>query len=1619
MSSLAEESENGAEFYASALEDALVPKLATPNQHEVNGDHLEPQESLGPLELSLQELYADGHEVEPNGSSSQKYDEDGYTDIRSQDGDSALLLSSRPERAQTPEQTLSIPDDTPSIQGSVLSSESSIIASQTSKSRQSPTSSLRPFDRRFQSRLSSSPMKTSHTRSPTFLTADSRHSSLSSRDFKGIDELESPPAPWEVVRWAKLRKITGHVFSEVGKRSFGRPTCISISASIALGTSKGIILIFDYHQNLRSIIGPGSKAVESGSITSLAISADHKTIAGGHANGSVFTWDITKAARPFLHIQPLEISQLVNRKSDGHASGAAVVHLGFLGTRHTAFVSADDRGMAFSHVASRGLGVVARTVKTTRILGRYFSDLAATDKPRKPSTVLAFSSLPLGNVERQTDSMGLVAMLTPYLLVIVSTMPVAQTQYKAVRPKDIAAHGTMSGSLAWFPAVKLKTADPRTSQSVSEAKLVYCWSNLLTLMAIDENDAADAGANDKGQPPSLQFRPRSSWKAEETIVAVQWLSRSVIGVLTITQRLIILEEFGPKVTESFDLVQKQIYHRDIFSGRLQSLVEPLDDEDISIHGVVADAFYMSFKVYKGRVFLLGFNDLSIGTLSNWADRLLALMEVGDFIGAIRLATIYFNGETDMLTIGLPDESSLRQSMVQEKLLDMISASLKFAFGQNRNAADFQMDETQLVELAEACLSACVSMDEMDFLFDEAYVHYEGGSSEGFFLETLEPFILDDKIVILPPSIIKSLAAHYTSHHLEDRLENMLCHLDTSTMDLDQVTTLCKRHSLYDALIYIWNQAIGDFVTPLVDLLSLISPESKSIDITVSSVSASKMFPYISYVLTGRIYPTGEGLREPSAVRAKAQLYWFIFSGKPVDWPKEGGKACLTQSNPKAEPSFPYLRMILSFDTSSFLSALNEAFEDAFLNCSSDRLVNGGERWTPSEEENLGLLINRQHIVSILLDVLNESDYTSEDTVYLHMFIARNLPKFPQFILLSGSSLNQVLIGLCNYPGQEIADDCQLSVEYLLSVYHPSDLESLVPLFKQAGFFRVLRSIYRSNKQYARLLGTYFDDNEAREAIFDCISDCLRPRADLSTRQIREIIAVVDSHAQELVKIDVAQTAKCIDIYAPSSHGVFVSALDGDPHAQYKYLRNILDPTPRGQKGSQRSITGPANAFREQYVRLLCNYDSPHVVEYINDLESGELQLEKVLPAMESTGIIDAAVMLMAREGQVRNAMDRLTRHLGTLEAALLGLLDAAGNNPDAANAGEAATDIVEALQKYSRVGVWLCQRQTKMLQPSKILRRKQRVISPESKRNLSSEELLWLELIDTTVRITKGVSTVNQSSLEESFDDKSLVSSSAPTDTIDTMGLIVTLRSTVQEIFTALLNATTSSRSSSGAIVSVDDQDFSFLRVLRAFLSRASSSSSSLSDLRAVLAGVFSNYSYEESVLALANRLLDKDLFIHVAEATELRQRGWRPRSQACGGCGRKIWGSGAGTSVWEAWAQKINNDEYERRQARRALNPVEEASRVAERGKGRAVDDKRDRPNAPGMVDPNLALEDEQRTQGSESRAEENMGPLVVFACRHTYHRKCLEKLQQRDVAGTGVIHDLNKAGLECMICK
>ena len=1461
----------------------------------------------------------------------------------------AIQLTGASPRPSSLDDSASIPDDTPSLQNSGLSSpRSDAQLAQPPVSRKGSTASRRPFELRFQSRLSSSYIGSPRAASPAFLNTHSRQASRASFGPPSDSANDDIETPWEVIRWNKLKRLTGQAFSEVGRRNFGNPTCLAVTDQIVVGTSKGLILVFDHHQVNKAIIGSGTKAAEAGPVTALAISADHTAVAAGHANGHIFTWEIARPARPFIQIPAIDAARAEARKLDGHVDGSAVLHIGFLGYRRTALVSADDKGMAFSHLATRGTGPLGRSVRTTRVLGRYPELVVrTTSKPVKKSSVLAFSPLPLGNVEQKTDALGLVAMLTPYLLVIVSTTPIAQTQHKSSRPKEVAAHSAMTAALAWFPAIKLKGSE----SNISKNKLAYAWSNVLNILEVEENPREEGTPEDK--PVELSFVTRSHYRAEEAIVAVQWLSRSVLAVLTITQQLLVVEDVAMNVTDAFDLLPKNIYHADLYSHQLQQVIEhhEEDEEESSMHGVVADGYYMSFRAYKGRLYLLGFNDLWWGSLTNWADRLLALMETGDFIGAIRLATAYYSGTGEKVTIGLPEDAALRSSLVHHKLLEMMSASLRYAFGKNEQANQMPLTRQQLVELAVACVSACLKMDEQDFLFEEVFDWYDENGAGELFVDVLEPHILDRQIPRLPPAAVKVLITHFSKTHSPSQLEEIICLLDATSMDVDQVTTLCKQHNLYDAYIYVWNTALFDYTSPLLELLSLVKEKPKANGGTTPSHSrpyvAQKIFPYLSFILTSRVYPIGEFMDDERATMAKTQIYESLFYGK-------GG-----QSDP-----FAVLRSILEFDTPSFMAAMNEAFEDSFLNTGQDEALDHGLLNGATAQK--GSLLNRQIIVRILLDVMS-SGFDAGDHIYLDMFIARSLPKYPQYMLLAGTTMEEVFIRLCACDDDDLRDDAQLSVEYLMTVYRPANLSAFIPILQQARFYRILKSVYRQEREWTELLKTYFVDDEDQIGVFNVILECLRATSDLDHEQRQSVITEVKRHVEELAVLDVGRTAKTIDKVLPYEHSFFLHALP-DARAQYSYLQMLLEP----QDGLGRS-QHTTHDMLEQYVKLICQYNPGHVVDYINTIREGELHLENVVPALETSGNIDAAVVLLARQGQVQNAMDRLVKHLSAIQSALSGVLENAADSPDEVATNEAIEDLLSSIDKYAKVGIWLCETQvpgnsSKIRTPSKSPRR------TSMQQPLTFDENLWLDFIVAVVAIAQKVGPTTDSDTSDG----------------DTDELALALRNTIQLVFTALLNSTANVRAQS-------QESLRFVRILRAFLSRAAEISPSLSHLRHVMSSIFSAYAYEESLLSLSNAMLDKDLFVQVDEVTKLRQVGWRPRGQVCGICRRRVWGPGSGLKVWESWEkrekERTKRIEAHRKQSATDGEVVEEAEG---RGKAKAV---------PSIGSEDDDEDDRHRAGRTDAQKQSDLDPLVVFSCRHIFHKRCLEQSQDAESDGNGML--------------
>jgi hypothetical protein len=488
---------------------------------------------------------------------------------------------------------------------------------------------------------------------------------------------------------------------------------------------------------------------------------------------------------------------------------------------------------------------------------------------------------------------------------------------------------------------------------------------------------------------------------------------------------------------------------------------------------------------------------------------------------------------------------------------------------------------------------------------------------------------------------------------------------------------------------------------------------------------------------------------------------------------------------------------------------------------------------------------------------------------------------------------------------------------------------------------------------------------------------------MTQKDLASVKKVITAHTQDLIDISPVLTARTLAVCAPELLQPSIDTLE-DTHQQFLFLRALLEPSLlRDPKYSSMLLTQEqSSAFIEQYVQLMCRHNPTHVADYIKMLPTGDLRLDKVLPAMESSGVIDAAVALLARDGLARDAMDRLVAHVQSLQSALTSLIDAAASSPDVVASQETSDDLTEDLEKYTKVGIWLCQSQS-----ADVIRRQRPRTNfawDVDENDLDLDEYLWLNLVDVVVQTSQEVSI----SLKH-FDEHP---SEGDVDGFDTSKIASALRSNVQQAFTALL-ATTSApnlaaKSGTEGRPAEPADHLSFLRILRAFLTRAAKTAPSLADLRAVLSDVFSAYTFEQGVLSLANELLGSDVFADIKKAKSLRQRGWRPRTQVCERCKLRAWGPATGEVVFDEWLAREQERESEKARKTLERSGGEEARRLS-RGKAKA------------------SVLDRSTGDGEDTKRL----ALVVFACRHVFHRVCIDEEYREG-------KPLRQEKYRCLIC-
>lgn len=1284
------------------------------------------------------------------------------------------------------------------------------------------------IDERFQTRLSS--LSSIIQNKPKIV----ERINTQSHSLDALIDPSSLSTPWEAIRWSKLRRLSSQLYSDIAISSYGRPCVIFPASYICVGTSRGLVLVFDYHQNLLHALGQHNHVSEFGSVTSIAISQDQTFVGAGYEDGTIVTWELSKPSSFNIKIRPVSRNYQEQPDTIGHLEGASIFNLAFVKRRHSSLISGDAQGMVFIHDTYRT--ILGRTPKSRLVLGRYPSNVRASS--RKPTCIMGCSPSPVKSLE----DLFIVAIMTPYYLVLVSPLPNPQTQYKVSRSSDADYSMGFSACLAWYPGSK------DMSKNKSRTRLAYCWSNHLKILEVTQT--RDTVTNDR----KLSFSSKKAYFGDESIVDIEWISPKLLALVTVTQRLLIINEETMAVTAVVDLINKHVMHYDTFSSCLRGIQLPSrNTSDGPEPMIVAENFTNCIASFKGRLFLLGKYEFVLGTMSTWADRLMDVMDSGDQVRAIELATSFYLGEDDSVALGLSQNSEERQAVMLKTLPDLILNCLRVAL---KSSKPDSHDEPTIKELANASLSAVVAIRHFELL-DSISEQFEAAKATSIFYERVSHFIYAGDIVSLPPRVFKEMVLNMSGN--PEALEDVICRLDTSTLDIDLTLKLCKEHKLTETAVYVWNMALDDFIGPLMGFIEQINHDVQN-NIGIS-LEGDRVYPYLSYILTGRVYPTGLTMEdEQKALKAKLACYNLIFFGTLQTYWTSDEKFCISQT------SFPFLSLLIQYNAPAFFTALNEAFEDSFLNEIGDSIDNKD-----------GNVIHRQLIITILSELLNSKQFAAESRIYYDIFVARNYSKFSQFIILPGAQLTIIMEDLCYLSSSENKEECEFALQSLFSKYRPSDLDSVISILYDKKYFSVLQYLFKTREKYQKYLEItfemFFDQQKSANSrthgevgkIFSVISDCLNKTQAYMKEKAGVEKQLVDNFSL-LVSWDSEKLVALVEKYAPKLHET-VYRLE-NPELQLSYIREhfrlVFDLG--GGKGN-----APPMEERTLYISLLSkSHQTAELHRLVNTILPGEsdIDLPSVVDDLIDSKCIDILVELLRRRGRNREAMIYLLDHLLYLD-----------DDYTSAEISSSDGEQIETLLKYyTELGISLCQKSEGVVD------------------ELDESEQMWIKLLGTIAGMTK------ESSGTEIEDDGSETSSVNTFKEVDDLKISFK-QQLLREALSSLLDTSTPK-----GINSSIQHNRLVVKIFRSLLDPGTSPGShTIGSIRPIIQDIFEAYGYQKILLSVSKEILDHDSYECLLDLVSERLKGWKiSKSGECEGCGQRIYGVGIDASwIYEQWSHK------------------------------------------------------------------------------------------------------------------
>lgn len=1073
-----------------------------------------------------------------------------------------------------------------------------------------------------------------------------------------------------VVKWSETVKISRSLNSALFISKFGTATVLVLSPShILVGTSKGAVAAFEYSQRLsyalngclpvkdqehatgqsgatetrpqNSIYGAYNNANRTlrsrAPVTCVAFSSDGLFVSAGHMDGTITLWDVSKATLPEerlampMVLDPYNIihtSDPNDRHSErvGHSAGVPIVSVGFLDDLHLFLVSSDLSGLLLYH---HGFKKFLRKHLLSEVILKG-------DKSTK-NRFYDCQILPVGTSAQVTDLLGVTAVITSNYLRIFSVKSLNNTSstnlithFKLSRPKavDLSTVIPSFGCLAWYPCLKQENG-------VINAKLACSWNNVVKVLEINNSGIpsniletiADVKDKDKAVPiiPIFETARWHTSGGHERVVALKWLNSETLTVLVQNN---VSTEFELRVLyySSFELnAELRLVGLDNLNSQQ---VAALSLESVS-KSFLYTSYQSSFQILRHRPILLANahtdseTAVFTGTNLKWADRLMQLLVRKDFLAALLAAYDFYSSKDagKLILCGLPHIESERQTVVEPFLVNIMKESTRPLFSSFGDlSVEYELPKLSSEDLLQLYFHLVTTLTQnrggpiQQDLLELMEEIWDCISEKEVFFTVLEEFIFTQKIHNLSPILLEKLIEHFANAENKTRVTEMVCLLDTASLNIDSTLKICAKHRLRECSAYIWNKLLHDYVTPFKNLVE---------DLGLPDLGMGEktlVFSYLAYILSGRQFPTDDYLSEADEKRSRKEICALLFS-----YAQEKSEECLFLDTGAV---FPWLTYLLKSNVGETLMTINEYFENPCLN---------------DDEQGY----DRQYIIEALIDVFDvqESYFLDQDNVYLSIFIARNYPKFVQFIRLSDTVLQSTLVRLCENKDPDLHDDCELALQSLIQAYDVGDERYFLEQLKAARFNNALFTIYKQKGDYSQAVEVWLrglGNAESDGMNFSILADILEAtfvRSSGTPERRREVLVAIERNFEDLVRISASDMLLLANTYSSKIHEMVLRCKDDQVALQY--LSGAFSGPNRSKIDHSREL------LLSKYVLLLSIYNPERVMDTVREYSATLLRHfeedDTILKELLNNGQIDAACFFLVQKGLHQEALNELLK----------------------------------------------------------------------------------------------------------------------------------------------------------------------------------------------------------------------------------------------------------------------------------------------------------------------------------------------------------------------------------------